>query len=223
MTPFTYGRKTIRFGKISGEVIETQKYNETRVSSSGGGGGGFIHPKYGGIVTTRSPQIHSETIVNHEFWLKRPNGEETAIKLRGADIPLRAGQKVTVLTAGLEGAKTSAYSVLINHSAGKHWYITRPGDLVGTRFRMERPTGISILLALGTLVLVAWVTAPTSFEGSLAWSHASWGFACVAAVAVFVYRVIRKYSRYKKAAKALMGHLEELVGQVSAGASAKKT
>lgn len=104
MEDFKHGRKTVAFWAMTGEVLDSSKYSETHVSvsSSGGGGSGYIHPQYRGHINVQAPQVHSTStsIVNHEFWIRTKDGSEKPAELRNVDIPLRAGQKITLISCG---------------------------------------------------------------------------------------------------------------------------
>lgn len=206
---FVHGRKELEFKYTTGEVIGTNKFSETHVSSTGGGGtvGGYIGP-YGGHVSgdIDAPEIKSEVITKHEFWIRKDDGEEMPVKLSGVDIPLRAGQIITVIGAYMRGEKNGWYSLLVNHNAGKHWFIKDAGDLNKT-FRLETPTGRSVLIALafvGISYLVLWNIDPYRRSGL-------WEFVFIAAVAFVIYRVVSKLTKASRLKKRLQEHLDGLV------------
>lgn len=116
--------KTISFSRLSGQVIDSSKHSETHVSSSGGGG--YIGPN-GGIIT--APRVHSHTVTKHEFWLRSADGREHAIQLSNVDVPLRAGQDVSLIFATNEKSKLWKYTTLINHSADTQKFICHPSRL----------------------------------------------------------------------------------------------
>jgi len=124
MEKFNFREESIKFWEVTGEVIGSDKFSETRVSSSGGGG--YISPNGGRIQT---PTVRSSSVTNHEFWMKTDDGLEKDISIRGSDIPLRTGQRVTIISAGREEANSGYYSVLVNHTAGKHWFINTAEQL----------------------------------------------------------------------------------------------
>jgi hypothetical protein len=116
--------KTIVFTCITGEVMAEKKWSETRITSSGGGG--YVHPQHGGHIS--APEVSSVVTTKTEFWLKTSSGEEKDVKLND-DIPLRAGQNITVVSAGLRNGKFSYYSIIVNHTAKKYWIIREGGSL----------------------------------------------------------------------------------------------
>jgi hypothetical protein len=205
METFSHRGKDIEFWCVTGEVLGSNKYSETYVSSSGGGGyvGGYVGP-HGGNVSghVSSPTIHSSTVTNHEFWIKTEDGLEKDIKLVDIDIPLRAGQKITLILAGRKGEDNAWYSILVNHSAGKHWFIKSPEEL-NEKLKLEVMTGKSLLMSGVIAWGVAYMTASDrnqlnnsgSWEHVKDWNNASWELA-LGLVAVFlIYRLVVKQSR----------------------------
>lgn len=225
MENFKHGRKTIQFWKVTGEVLGTNKYSETHVSvsSSGGGGGGYVHPQYGGHVNVQAPQVHSTStsIVNHEFWLRTSSGEEKPVKLRGVDIPLRTGQKITIISAGFKTKKTGWYSILVNHSAKKHWFIHNAVQL-NRLMALERSTGVTVLLVPLAFAMTLWIRAePWRFPVhrwvgpflALSVEYANWhyiGIPLIVAGSVLVARLMRKLLRIALLHRRLQKRLESL-------------
>ncbi|MBI3285315.1 MAG: hypothetical protein HYZ65_10780 [Burkholderiales bacterium] len=203
MENFSHRNKVVQFWHVTGEVIGSNKYSETHVSSSGGGG--YVG-KHGGHVS--APQIHSTVVTNHEFWIKTPDGKEKDIKLAGVNIPLRVGQKITLISVGRKAAGSGWYAILVNHSAGKHWFINSVNDL-NKLLKLELATGKSILFAALIVACIAWVTAPNAGFGRN-WDHASWGLAFGTAGVFIVYRLILKMTRVSKLRKSLGSYLEKM-------------
>lgn len=194
MKNFTHRRKSVEFWKISGEVIGSNKFSETHVSSSGGGG--YIG-QHGGHVT--APTVRSETVTNHEFWIKTEDGLEKDIKLRGIDVPLRSGQKITLISAGIKGTNKGWYSILVNHSAGKHWFINSAEELNKT-LKIEVITGKSLIVAIAIFLGICYFTGPSP----------SWELALVASGVFFLFRVVTKLRRVTRLKTKLKSHLEQL-------------
>ncbi len=113
------------FSGTTGTVLEggANKYVETHVHGSGGGGYvSTINGSGGGYVAP--VQISSSNTVNQEFWLKGEDGSEIPIKLYDSDIPVRPGQKITMVSANLEGTDVSWWAMLVNHTSGQHYYLS---------------------------------------------------------------------------------------------------
>jgi hypothetical protein len=194
MENFQHENLEVEFRSTTGEILSQNKFSETHVSSSGGGG--YVG-KHGGHVG--APNVQSESITNHEFWIKTEDGNEKSIQLSGHDIPLREGQKITLISAGVSGKDSRYFSVLINHNANNHWFINKAADL-NKHLKIEITSGISITIAVGLLWLVVYLTN-------------SIGTGAIIAGTFLAYRFIRKMSRVSKVTKALDKHLELLVQQ----------
>ena len=89
MENYTHLNKEVVFWKITGEVMDSNKYSETHVSSSGGGGyvGGS-----GGHIS--APRVSSRAVTNHEFWIRTQDGTEESVQLTGHDIPDRKSTRL---------------------------------------------------------------------------------------------------------------------------------
>ncbi|MFQ2209979.1 hypothetical protein ACK31V_04610 [Aeromonas caviae] len=194
MENFKHRNKEIEFWSVTGEIMAQNKFSETHVSSSGGGGYVGTH---GGHIS--APSVHSTTVTNHEFWIKTEDGSEESVQLAGCDIPLREGQKITLISAGVKGKGEGYYSVLVNHNANKHWFINEAGSL-NKSLKIDLASGKSILITGGLFCLVTYIT------GSL-------GAGAVIAGAYFIFRLATKITRIIKMTKALDQHLESLAQQ----------
>lgn len=191
MKNFKHRKKEIEFWTETGEVIGTNKHSETHVSSSGGGG--HLHNGSGYVS---APRVNSKTITNHEFWIRKEDGSETDVKLKGVDIPLREGQTITLVSAGRVDSKKGVYSILVNHSAKKHWFINGAAAL-NRHLDLDGLSGKSLLIGAALWFGVAWVTDS--------------GGAGAAAAGLFVgYRLITKVIRILKLKKSLETHLDSI-------------
>lgn len=195
MEGFSYRGKDVEFWRITGEVLGSNKYSETRVNVSSSGGGGYIGPN-GGHVAPTTVDVSSTTVINHEFWIKTEDGHEKDVKFSGVDIPLRPGQKITLISAGRKGTGSGWYSILVNHSAGKHWFIKSAEEL-NPYLKLEMVTGKSLLIA-GAIVCTGYIF------------YAPWELTWAAAGVFIVYRLVVKISRTSGLKKSLQQHLENL-------------
>jgi hypothetical protein len=119
MEPFEYRGMKLEVWTQGGTVLSTSKHSRTDVASYGGGGWVGQH---GGSIS--APTIVSSTTTTQEIWIRRENGEETAIQLSGVDVPVREGQRVTVIAAKSPRAKDGFWVTLVNHSANRHWRLS---------------------------------------------------------------------------------------------------
>lgn len=130
MEDFVYKGKRIEFTSVTGTVLSSDKREHTETYTSTSGGGGYIHNGTGYINAPRTT-TRSTTVTNHEFWLSLENGEERSIKLSGTDIPLREGQKVTMVSARKPGENSGEWTLLVNHSAGRYWNVLDAAGFIG--------------------------------------------------------------------------------------------
>ena len=220
MKDFVYqGKELFEFWKITGEVLDCKKYNETHISSSGGGGN--INQIGGYISGHIDPQrIDSSTVTNLEIWIKTEDGSEKDIRLNGIDIPLRPGQKVTLISAGVKGAGQGLYSILVNHSAGKHWFITDALNLLDHLRKHWLTTGFGRLKQLFSMVVwMAFISLGIRFCSLMTESYISTSitFAIFCLITVFIYyKTMRNtmqfilYTRGRDCVKKLTIHLDNL-------------
>lgn len=117
MQEFKCGPKIFSFQMVTGHVLSDRKFSETRVWSSGGGG--YIST-FGGFVEAN--EVHSKPVTCHEFWLITAAGAEEYVQITGADIPLREGQKISIIYLREKRASESYHALLINHNAKKFWF-----------------------------------------------------------------------------------------------------
>ena len=118
METFTYRGKTLEFRSITGTVLDTSTRSETHIS--GGGGGGYIGPK-GGHIDDISIRSHNTTL--QEFWIKTEDGMEKSVNISGTSIPLRANQRITLISAEQKGRNEGWYASVINHNANQFSFI----------------------------------------------------------------------------------------------------
>lgn len=114
------GNWTLSFSEVTGRVLDTSKRSETRFS--GGGGASY---NVGGQQRTDPVHISSTVTTKHEFWINEEGtGREWAIQLAGADVPLRVGQRITVVSATATRGSRERHAnnvLLANHDAGLYW------------------------------------------------------------------------------------------------------
>jgi hypothetical protein len=202
---FKHRKREIVFKKITGVVLGNEKYNETHISSSGGGG--YVS-QYGGHV--RAPQISSTTTTNQEIWIKTEDGSEKSIKLKGYDIPMRPGHKITVISAGNKGADSHWYTVIVNHSTDKHSLLNNATAL-NNLLKIEQATGKSLLLAVlmfFSMLILSAVIYP-KFLSTDASQQIIWGIP----IGFFVYRVIVKINNVSDLRRNLSVYLKNLIQQ----------
>lgn len=196
MRNFVLGKKVVEFSAVTGEVLSSDKFSETQVYSRGGG------PLPGGGSSGVS--VHSNVTTKQEFWLRTDDGEEKAIQLSGADIPIRLGQRLTVINAHLAGSELRLYAALINHTA-KTQSILQTGRSFIDFFKVTGTPGMSVIYAA---VMWAVIGGVLTLSGN---GNAAGVLASVVAFFYLAYRIVRRVSRDKHAIRSFVTHLEGIV------------
>jgi len=119
--------KTIRIsGKdyqlnwVTGDVLESSKNMETKVS---GGGGSFSSSSYRGTGGGHGhiAPIVSTTTVHDQIFIKDDGGKEYSFQLQNIDVACRCGNKLSVIWEK-NGQKSGPYVAVINHSTSEIFY-----------------------------------------------------------------------------------------------------
>lgn len=203
MEDFSFGRKQIKFWQETGEVIGNQKYSETYVSSSGGGGyvgnaGGYVN----------APSVSSTAVTNHDFWIRTEEGEEKAIQLKHVDVPLRVGQKITLIAVAEKKSDEGWFTVLVNHNAKRHWFLHNYSNLSQSlKLGISKKKMFIIGMICSLLVYFYLISLTRQPEKAIL------GIVFISAIAIT--SCLKGYNklRLKMAGKRLQIHLEKLAQQ----------
>lgn len=178
MDDFIYQINRIKFKALTGTVLNSEKRSHTDTYTSTSGGGGYI---YQGTGYVNAPRTTTRTVTTHthEFWLAKEDGTEQCIKLTNTDIPLREGQKITMISAFREGDNKSSWIHLVNHSANRYWNILNEKEFVQEFIIRSLSThGGTITFAL----LVSFFLLIFSMTHALPWQYSmialTLGFGC---------------------------------------------
>jgi hypothetical protein len=191
MHTFTHGDKTVVFTVLSGEVVGSEKLSETRVTTTGG------VPVNGNDKELTPVRVSSVSIINHEFWVKTPDGVEHDVKLRGVDIPLRTGQDISLISA-LKKDGSPLHAILQNHTASKRW-VLRDGNALHTELELA-PFNWNTVLIVSGLCVAGIATA---------------GLGLLAAAGYLFYAIYQGSQRKKLLVSDLNAYLEKLENQVA--------
>ena len=163
MNPFAYKGKSVEFEAVTGEVLGSNKYAETRVHATGGGG--YMHDGSGQIS---APTITSTVTTKHEFWVKSESGQEVPVKLSGIDVPLRPGQKVTMISARRKGkGKDNSYWVLlVNHDANRWWRLLSP-EVFFTTYKLARTWTFHTYMAIAIYIGIYYMFPHAKYGGGM--------------------------------------------------------
>ena len=132
VSDFMWRDRALQSWTTSGTVLSTEKRTETHIHSTPG------HLSQGPHFTSyTSGSVSSSNTVKHEFWIRLDDGVEQAIKLSGRDIPLREGQRITLMSVKSNTAKTGILAGVVNHSANRHWFLTN-ATAIDRMYRLGR-------------------------------------------------------------------------------------
>jgi hypothetical protein len=161
MERFEYRGKKLEVWTQSGTVVSASKLSRTFVSSHGGGG--WVGP-HGGPVS--APTVSSSTTTEQEIWIRRANGEETAIQFSGKNVPVREGQRLTFIAAKRPQAKDGFWVTLVNHAANRHWRLSNNAEISARGLLGAYPLlTLSDLAAAVFILILMLLTAFLSWNG----------------------------------------------------------
>ena len=110
-----------------GTVIDVQKGMKITTTSTTSGGGGYVHPTYGGSISAPST---TTTHTSHEvttLFIRDVDGDEFNAEFSDSCVPVRTGNRVSVVFAGNKSVKQGYRAALVNHDTGKQGVITEVG------------------------------------------------------------------------------------------------
>ena len=119
-----------------GTVIDVQKGMKITTTSTTSGGGGYVHPTYGGSISAPST---TTTHTSHEvttLFIRDVDGDEFNAEFTDSCVPVRTGNRVSVVFAGNKSVKQGYRAALVNHDTGKQGVITEVGGWL-----VDRPSG----------------------------------------------------------------------------------
>lgn len=199
MENFTYEGKEFEFWGKTGVVLSSEKRTETTAYQTNG-----QVKTIGNNTNITLPETKFESVLKHDFWIKKEDDTEESIHLSGIDIPLRSGQKVTVIYVAEKG-KSGCKSVLVNHSADKFWFINNAWGVIDN---------LNIFSFFGKSLLIAIIAGiGIGFPGALIFDLRGGSiiaFSGWIAAGVFAYRLFVGQRRRLKFQKLLDTHLVSL-------------
>lgn len=210
----TIADKRLIISTQTGVVADSQKWSETHVSSSNGGG--YVS-REGGYIS--APTINSSSSTKHEFWLELEDGTEKPIRLSDVDIPLRVGQKITMISIKLVDKIDEYWCALYNHTAKEYHEIHSPTLCAISLFDLsvKSPVQNIPLRALGVFCL-SWIIVLGLLNiGGRALSDAAPIFASIFAgvfAAIWFFHRLTKLFQNGKKAKQYGSEIEKSIVRV---------
>ena len=87
----------------------------------------YVSGRYiSGDVTVPVTEVHTETEVESEFWLTDENGKENHFAFNHEIVPMKNGQRISVIWGALTGTENGKYKCIYNHETGD--FKTLPGS-----------------------------------------------------------------------------------------------
>ena len=117
---------------VTGEILDTQKRNQTHLSASHShhSGGGYMIDGYGSIGgSSSSMHVSSHNIQEHEFWVKLRDGREACFQFADSAVRIRTGQTVSMLFARPADTQTGQMVALYNYSSQENHVIAGPAAI----------------------------------------------------------------------------------------------
>ncbi|KTC20053.1 hypothetical protein AO392_16870 [Pseudomonas putida] len=130
--PFNHYDRQLHFFVVTGEILDTQKRNQTHLSASHShhSGGGYMIDGYGSIGgSSSSMHVSSHNIQEHEFWVKLRDGREACFQFADSAVRIRTGQTVSMLFARPADTQTGQMVALYNHSSQENHVIAGPAAI----------------------------------------------------------------------------------------------
>jgi len=145
MQSFEYRGKVLQYYSVTGKIAGSSKRSET-YTSGGGERGGVVQP------------IRSTVVRLQDFFVQLDDGREVPYQLRGADIPVRDGHTVSMISGSVDG-NTFLPVRLVNYNTGEVWP-AESDDSLAVRWKFVRST---VVRFLGTLGVIFGALVPVAF------------------------------------------------------------
>ncbi|MCU1723283.1 hypothetical protein [Pseudomonas sp. 5P_5.1_Bac1] len=131
--PFNHFDRQFSFFIVNGQVLDTQKRNQTHLdaSHSHSGGSGYIANGYGSMSGGSSSfHISSSNVQEHEFWVRDDeDGKESCFQVHNTRLRLREGQQVSMVFMHPVDSKVGKMVALYNHNAEENFVINDPAQI----------------------------------------------------------------------------------------------
>lgn len=109
-------QKAFEVHQFTGQVAESAKNMETKVTGGGGGGS-----SYRGSGYTAPVSIRSTTVVHDQIFLINKEGKEKSFQLQDFNLACRSGNELTIYWYIRVGSSSGKYFFVKNHSTDTHY------------------------------------------------------------------------------------------------------
>lgn len=148
MLEVSYFGVPIKVYSFTGQVVDSNKHLETKVTGSGGGGA-----MYQGNGAIAPVSIQSSTTVHDQFFLVNEDGKEISVKLQNWDVSLRSQHTLQVIWAIPGKATTGPYVTIKNHNLNElSWSQQQLKAVVSPCLLKHALIGIGAAIVLGYLL-----------------------------------------------------------------------
>lgn len=130
--PFNHFERQLGFFVFNGEVLDSQKRNQTHLDAY------HSHRTTGGTMwqgtgstgsSSSSMQVSTHNVQEHEFWVRLENGKESCFQLNNTQVRIRPGQQVSLLFVHNAGNQNGTLVALYNHNAGENFTVLTPAQI----------------------------------------------------------------------------------------------
>ncbi|HEN8800112.1 TPA: hypothetical protein U8251_002709 [Pseudomonas putida] len=136
--PFNHFERQLMFFVRNGEVLESEKRNQTHMDAyhSHQAGSGTLWKGTGTIAGSSSTlQVSARNVQEHEFWVRLENGTEACFQLNNNDVRIRPGQHVSMAFLRNANQDMGQMVALYNHNAGQN-YVTLSPKGINQQFQL---------------------------------------------------------------------------------------
>jgi hypothetical protein len=190
---------------VPGLVLSSDKRAETYVHGGGGLILGSLSEGTGEIFGYTAP-VGSSVLTAHEFWLQTSDGE-MFFQLRGVDdIPLRAGQRITMVGASRSPGAPEIWVALVNHNARAKFIL--PSFSQAAEWARDRSAAPEISFFAGvsaTTLMCLLLSSAVGIPSTLVWLVGTCGV--ISSVALPMFLSERKSARTASQQNALYREL----------------
>lgn len=130
--PFNHFERQLMFFVRNGEVLESEKRNQTHLDAhhSHRTTGGHMWKGTGHTGSSSSTmQVTAHNVQEHEFWVRLENGTEACFQLNNNGVRLRPGQYVSMAFVRNANQDMGQMVALYNHNAGQNFVTLSPRQI----------------------------------------------------------------------------------------------